>query len=73
MAANVDVPCPSADADARPAEVVRYVSRQPILDLQGKVRAYALLFGGGAAARNPTPKARRAPFSIPPCSSAWRG
>ena len=48
MAANVDVPCPSADADARPAEVVHYLSRQPILDLQGKVRAYALLFGGGA-------------------------
>jgi EAL and modified HD-GYP domain-containing signal transduction protein len=33
--------------DAAPRDSVRYVTRQPILDLQNKVRAYELLFSEG--------------------------
>jgi EAL and modified HD-GYP domain-containing signal transduction protein len=37
----------SAKAVAEPGDRVRYVSRQPILDLRSKVHAYELLFSGG--------------------------
>ncbi|MGA2569582.1 MAG: HDOD domain-containing protein [Terracidiphilus sp.] len=46
MAANCDVICPSVDAGGKPADEIRYLSRQPILDVKGNVHAYALLYGG---------------------------
>lgn len=50
MATNVQSPHRPADAEPHPADEVRYVARQPILDLHGKVHAYELLFSDGTAA-----------------------
>ena len=38
---------PTACALAEPAGAMRYVARQPILDLRGRVHGYELLFRAG--------------------------
>lgn len=56
MAAHVETPEPAAIAERaassarEPAVGVRYVARQPILDLRGKVHGYELLFRNGTEA-----------------------
>lgn len=53
MATDVQSPHHPAGAVPKPADEVRYVARQPILDLHGKVHAYELLFSDGTAASLP--------------------
>jgi EAL and modified HD-GYP domain-containing signal transduction protein len=50
MAATVQLPAGALGAAEEPGSGVRYVARQPILDLRGKVHGYELLFRDGPEA-----------------------
>jgi len=47
VATNVQTPVGVAGPVPEPGDGVRYVTRQPILDLHSKVHAYELLFSSG--------------------------
>jgi len=64
----------TACSAAEPVAGVRYVARQPILDLRGKVHGYELLFRDGPeAVFRGDGNVATAPCWTAQCSTAWDG